>query len=406
MSRPMVELELSPIDEVIVAFRNGAMVIMVDDADRENEGDLVMATEKLTPEAVSFMMSHGRGLICVSINADCAKALNLPLQVLNNNSLFQTPFAISVDAVSVGQYGVTASARCETMRAMVAIGAEAPDFVSPGHVFPLIAHASGTIGRQGQTEGSYDLARIAGLEPSGVICEILSPDGTMMRGAELAAYAKEHNLLVTSVEEVMRYRIQKEVLVRCTAQSVQTTEYGECRVLVFQDEVEDKEHLMLLFGDDRQIRNRDVLVRVHSECLTGDVFGSRRCDCGPQLDEAMRLIASEGAGVLIYLRQEGRGIGLLNKLKAYSLQDEGLDTVEANLHLGFPADKRDFLVAAKMLRSQGINSIRLATNNPEKVQALTDCGIGVVERLPVVAPHDEHSASYLETKRNKFGHWL
>jgi 3,4-dihydroxy 2-butanone 4-phosphate synthase / GTP cyclohydrolase II len=402
----MHELELSPIEDVIAAFRAGAMVVMVDDADRENEGDLVIATEKLTPEAVSFMMSHGRGLICVSINAECAKALNLPLQVLNNNSLFQTPFAISVDAASVMPYGVTASSRCETMLGMVAKDAKAIDFVSPGHVFPLIAHASGTIGRQGQTEGSYDLARIAGLAPSGVICEILSPDGTMMRGKELAAYSKEHGLLVTSVEEVMRYRIQKEVLVRCTSESVQETEYGKCRVVVFQDEVEDKEHLMLIFGEDEQLVAGNTMVRVHSECLTGDVFGSRRCDCGAQLDEAMRLIAAEGVGILLYLRQEGRGIGLLNKLKAYSLQDEGLDTVEANLKLGFPADKRDFLVAAKMLKSKGIESIRLATNNPEKVQALSDCGVTVTERVPVVAPHDEHSAGYLETKRSKFGHWL
>jgi 3,4-dihydroxy 2-butanone 4-phosphate synthase/GTP cyclohydrolase II len=402
----MQELQLSPIEAVIEAFRAGEMVVMVDDADRENEGDLVIATEKLTPEAVSFMMSHGRGLICVSINAEKAKALNLPLQVLNNNSLFQTPFAISVDAVSVVPYGVTASSRCETMMTMVTESAKAADFVSPGHVFPLIAHASGTIGRQGQTEGSYDLARIAGLEPSGVICEILSPDGSMMRGAELAAYAKEHGILVTSVEEVMRYRIQKEVLVRCTAESIQETEYGNCRVCVFQDEVEDKEHLMLIFGDDTQLDVGNVLVRVHSECLTGDVFGSRRCDCGPQLDEAMRLISTEGVGILIYLRQEGRGIGLLNKLKAYSLQDEGFDTVEANLKLGFPADRRNFLVAAKMLKSRGVTTIRLATNNPEKVQTLTDCGLIVTERVPVVAPHDEHSAGYLETKRSKFGHWL
>lgn len=398
------DIRLSPMADVISAFREGKMIVMVDDPDRENEGDLVVATEKVTAETLSAMMNQARGLICVSIDSERARRLNLPLQVLNNNSLFQTPFTISVDHRDVRPNGVEARARAQTMQRLIADDAVADEFVSPGHVFPLIAHASGTLGRQGQTEGSYDLARLAGLIPSGIICEILNLDGTMMRGKELNEFAEAHGYPVTSVEEIIQHRIQNEILVRCVSETRRATDYGLFDVYVFLDELEGKEHMLLTYGDWNQNQDEALLVRVHSECLTGDVFGSRRCDCGPQLDQAMKQIVEKGSGILIYLRQEGRGIGLLNKLKAYALQDQGMDTVEANLHLGFPADKRDFAVAARMLEVMGVSRVRLMTNNPEKVRTLGKFGVSVVERVAVIAPPDENAAAYLQTKKTKLGH--
>lgn len=399
------DIQLSPMEDVIAAFKQGEMVVMVDDPDRENEGDLVIATECVTPQAISDMMHQARGLICVSIDSERAERLNIPLQVLNNNSLFQTPFTISIDHEAVAPSGVEAAARAHTMKRLIAADATAEEFSSPGHVFPLIAHSSGTLGRQGQTEGSYDLARLAGLEASGIICEILNEDGTMMRGQDLNRFAEKYGYPVTSVEAIVQYRVTNEILVRCVSESVQETHYGEFTVFVFHDEQARKEHLLLAYGD---IRNADkpLLTRVHSECLTGDVFGSRRCDCGPQLDQAMQSIVEEGAGLLLYLRQEGRGIGLLNKLKAYALQDQGMDTVEANLHLGFPADSRDFAVAARMLGILSVDNVRLMTNNPEKVKALETFGISVDSRVSVRVAPDEHSEAYLKTKKDKLGHLL
>lgn len=398
---------IAPFDEVVKRFRAGEMVIIVDDADRENEGDITIATECITSEQVSFMMREARGLICVTIAPELAAKLNLPLQVINNNSPFNTPFAVSVDHRSVGALGVTAEARATTMRKLIEPGASMSDFVSPGHVFPLVANPAGVIGRQGQTEGSYDLARIAGLAPSGIICEILNPDGTMARGAHLQEFAQKHNLLITSIEEIMRYRVNEEILVRPVSKRDLETDYGMFTTHVFQDDVDGKEHLALVRGELARFDPvKGPLVRIHSECLTGDVFGSRRCDCGAQLDHAMRRIVAEEAGVVLYLRQEGRGIGLANKLRAYELQDRGRDTVDANLELGFAADSRDFAVAAKILGGFGLKKIRLLTNNPQKFKQLSTFGIDITERIPVVVPEDEYSKGYLETKRTRMGHWL
>lgn len=400
-------LPIAPFAEVVARYRAGEMVIIVDDVDRENEGDIAIATECITPQAMMFMMQEARGLICVTISVELAERLQLPLQVINNNSPFNTPFAVSIDHRSVGMAGVTSSARATTMQRLVEPGATAADFVSPGHVFPLVAHPAGVIGRQGQTEGSYDLARIAGRTPSGVICEILNPDGTMARGAALAQFAAQHGLLITSIEEIVRYRVNEEVLVREVSRRALSTDYGVFETRVFQDDVDGKEHLVLVRGDPSAwTDSRGPLVRIHSECLTGDVFGSRRCDCGAQLDHAMQLIAGEEAGIVLYLRQEGRGIGLANKLRAYELQDRGRDTVDANLELGFAADSRDFAVAAKILSGFGLGRIRLLTNNPRKFDQLSTFGIEITERVPVVVPVDEYSKGYIDTKRRRLGHWL
>lgn len=393
--------------DVVADFRAGKPVIMVDDAERENEGDIVLATEAVTADLVNFMLREARGLVCVSVSVELAERLNLPLQVLNNNSPFNTPFTISIDHASVARSGVTAASRALTMQKLLDPAAQPEDFVSPGHVFPLIANPAGVIGRQGQTEGSYDLARIAGFQASGIVCEILNPDGTMARGAELDAFARRFNLKTTSVEEIIKYRVREEILIRAVAEEDAHTDFGPCRTFVFQDDVAGKEHLVLRFGPESRLREPGgALVRIHSECLTGDVFGSRRCDCGAQLHESMRQIVENGSGLILYLRQEGRGIGLTNKLRAYALQDQGHDTVEANLKLGFAPDLRDFAVAAKLLDSFGVHSVRLLTNNPDKVSTLERFGITITERRPVVVPHDEHSASYLEAKRTKLGHWL
>ena len=399
-----VGVELSPFSDIISDIQAGKMVILVDDADRENEGDITIATDCLTAESVTFMNRYARGLICVSIGQEVARKLSVPLQVTNNQSPFHTPFGVSLDHRDVAESGVTAAARAFTMRRLVNPEAGSAEFVTPGHVFPLIANPSGVLGRQGQTEGSYDLARIAGFSPSGVICEILNDDGTVAKGAELVAFARTHGLRIGSVEQIIRYRINHEVFVRETARSVLQTEVGPFETIVFEDDVSGKEHLALMCGDVRG--ERAPLVRIHSECLTGDVLGSRRCDCGPQLHQALQRMRVDGAGVLLYLRQEGRGIGLSNKLKAYALQDEGHDTVEANLQLGFPADLRDFAVAAKILQSLEVPRVRLLTNNPEKLETVSRLGVEVTERVPLAIPADAYNAYYLSTKREKLGHLL
>ena len=398
---------LSPFEDVLSDFRAGKMVIICDDADRENEGDLALATDVVTPDAVAFMVREARGLVCVTISEEVAARLNLPLQVLNNNSPFQTPFTISIDHREVSAEGVTATSRAYTMKKLIEETSTAEDFVAPGNVFPLIANPAGVLARQGQTEGSYDLARLAGFSSSGIICEILNPDGTMARGDSLAAFARQHNLKVTSVREILRYRIRGEVVVRNTAESLLDTEYGKFRTFVFRDDVDGREHLALTYGDLRKpLLGKGPLVRIHSECLTGDVFGSLRCDCGDQLSLAMREIVREGAGILLYLRQEGRGIGLGNKIRAYELQDQGHDTVDANLKLGFPADQRDFAVAANILEFFGVNKVRLLTNNPQKLDTLVRCGIEISERIPVLVAPTSHSQGYLDAKREKLGHLL
>lgn len=400
-------ISVDPIDQVIERFRKGGVVIIVDDADRENEGDLVIATEAVTAESLAFMMNEGRGLICISLSVDVAQRLNLPLQVLNNNSPFQTPFAISVDHRDVVPYGVSAKSRAKTMRRLIDPSALPEEFVSPGHVFPLIANEAGVMGRQGQTEGAYDLARLAGLAASGIVCEILNLDGTMTRGAALVEYAKRHDLPVTSVAEIRKYRSHHEIAVRQISSSVVQTDFGEFHAFIYVDDVGGKEHLALVRGDISSVpASYAPLVRLHSECLTGDVFGSRRCDCGKQLDGAMELIVDEGVGIVLYLRQEGRGIGLENKVRAYELQDQGLDTVEANVQLGFAPDERDFAVGAHMLQDLGITKIRLITNNPRKEATLSAFGISIVERVPMITAQDPLNQAYLITKRDKLGHVL
>ncbi|MEY4700431.1 MAG: hypothetical protein RL326_618, partial [Pseudomonadota bacterium] len=401
------ELPLDPFDQVVAAFGAGKPVVLVDDADRENEGDVVVATEAVTPDTLVFLMEHARGLICISISDETARRLELPLQVTTNNSPYQTPFAVSIDALDVVPNGVTARGRARTMRKLLDPSAGPRDFVVPGHVFPLIANPAGVFARAGHTEGVFDLARITGKEPSGILCEILNQDGTMARGSSLVEFARRHGLLITSIEAIKHYRAQHETSVRVIAARDVDTDYGTWRAHVFADDAANKQHVAMVRGDLERITTQGVpLVRIHSECLTGDVFGSRRCDCGPQLDGAMRLIAADEFGVVLYLRQEGRGIGLENKVKAYALQDQGLDTVEANLELGFEADERNFSVAAHMLRALGITEIRLMTNNPVKAATMGRLGITVRERVPMIPEPDPCSRSYLATKRDKLGHLL
>lgn len=393
------------VNTALSALQSGRSVILTDDVDRENEGDLVVAADKVTPEAIGFMSRHARGLVCVSLDQSVAERLDLPLQTLNNNSLYQTPFAMSVDARGLAEDAVTYRGRCQTIRRLVDPSSGPEDFDCPGHVFPLIAHPAGVFGRNGQTEGSYDLARLAGFTPAAVICEVLGLDGDPLRGAALQAFAKEHMLPSLSVRDVARYRLLSEVHVRKVGEESLDTDFGPFKVEVFHDSADLKEHLLLSRGSIAGVAD-PLLLRLHSECLTGDVFGSRRCDCGSQLSQAMEMIAREGRGALLYLRQEGRGIGLRNKLRAYALQDLGQDTVEANQALGFPPDQRNFIVAARVLALTGVASVRLLTNNPDKVAGLEAMGIKVVERIAIVAPEDEYTEAYLSTKRSKLGHIL
>jgi len=401
------ELVLDNFNDILADIRDGKPVVVVDSADRENEGDIILATEKVTPDIVAFLTREARGLICVSISAEVSERLRLPLQVINNNSPFQTPFAINIDHRDVGANGVTAEGRARTMRALIEPGAQAHNFVSPGHVFPLIANSAGVLGRPGHTEGAYDLARLAGLSPSGILCEVLDPDGTMSRGDRLQAFAVRHGLKITSIQAIREYRAFHEVAVRQLSESDVETDYGVFHATVFVEDAGLKEHIAMVRGEiSKMPASYAPLVRLHSECLTGDVFGSRRCDCGRQLDGAMKLITEEGAGLILYLRQEGRGIGLENKIRAYALQDQGLDTVEANVHLGFDPDERDFAVGAHMLLAMGIRAVRLITNNPAKAVALSRFGIAVVERIPMLVDPDPYSEAYLRTKREKLGHLL
>jgi 3,4-dihydroxy 2-butanone 4-phosphate synthase/GTP cyclohydrolase II len=400
-------IALDPFEDVLAEFRVGRPVVVIDDAERENEGDVVIATDAITPEVVAFLMREARGLICVSISREVAERIQLPFQAVSNNSPFQTPFTVSVDAREVGAFGVTAAGRVATMKKLLEPTATSEDFLSSGHVFPLVAHDAGVIARQGHTEGSFDLARICGFSHSGVLCEILNPDGSMCRGAALQSFASKHRLKITSIGSIQEYRALNEISVRALGVKDVETSHGFFKAHIFADDVEGKEHIALVRGDLKGMPSSYApLVRVHSECLTGDVFGSRRCDCGLQLDGALKVIADEGAGIILYLRQEGRGIGLENKIKAYQLQEQGLDTVEANLQLGFEADERSFAVAAHMLLSLGVQSIRLITNNPRKSKELEAWGVAVAARVPTVVSDDPCSARYLQTKREKLGHLL
>jgi 3,4-dihydroxy 2-butanone 4-phosphate synthase/GTP cyclohydrolase II len=392
------------IENAIAAIRAGQMVIVVDDEDRENEGDLNIAAEKITPEAINFMARYGRGLICLAMTPERLDALEVPLMVVQNSSRFETAFCVSIEAKVGTSTGISAADRAATVRAAIDPSTKPADLVRPGHVFPLRARSAGVLVRAGQTEAAVDLARLAGLHPSGVICEIMNKDGSMARVPQLSRFARRHNMLLITVADLITYRMRMESLVKCVASTNLPTEYGEFRLHAFENQIDKQTHVALVCGDVGD--GRDILVRVHSQCLTGDVLRSARCDCGAQLDEAMRRIATEGRGVLLYLNQEGRGIGLANKIRAYHLQDEGLDTVEANERLGFKADQRDYGIGVQILRGLGVRSMRLLSNNPRKLIAIEGYGLSVTKWLPLEIPASASTLRYLTTKRNKLGHVL
>ncbi len=397
-------MPVSRIEDALKDLREGKMIILVDDEDRENEGDLTMAAEMVTPEAINFMAKHGRGLICLSLDHTMVERLQLPLMVQDNRSPFKTAFTVSIEARHGVTTGISAADRAQTVLAAVADDARPEDLVQPGHVFPLRARRGGVLFRTGQTEGSVDLARLAGLKPAGVICEVMNDDGTMARMPDLEKFAEEHDLKIATVADIIEYRMRNESFVHQAAETVLPTPFGEFRAVAFVNDIDDYEHMALIKGDIEP--DKDVLVRVHSQCLTGDVFGSYRCDCGSQLEKAMERVEQEGLGVILYLQQEGRGIGLANKLKAYALQDQGRDTVEANEELGFKPDLRDYGVGAQILVSLGVKRMRLMTNNPKKLKGLEGYGLEVTGREPLECEPRPENMKYLMTKCQKLGHLM
>jgi 3,4-dihydroxy 2-butanone 4-phosphate synthase/GTP cyclohydrolase II len=393
-----------PIESVLADLRRGRMVIVVDDADRENEGDLVMAAQHVTAQSVNFMAKHGRGLICVPTTGERLKQLGIERMVEQNRESFRTDFQVSVDAARGITTGISAADRARTIQVMADPTAVPEDLVQPGHVFPLRAKPGGVLQRAGHTEAAVDLARLAGARPVGVICEIMSDDGTMARLPELRRFARRHRLKICSIEDLIQYRRTREKLVERVEVVKMPTDYGEFDLYLYKSHTDGQHHVALVKGD---VAGRPgVLVRVHSECLTGDVFGSRRCDCGPQLHQAMRQVSDAGRGVILYMRQEGRGIGLGPKIKAYKLQEQGLDTVEANLRLGYPMDLREYGLGAQILCDLGLKTIRLLTNNPKKVVGLQGYGLEIIEQVPIRVKPNPHNARYLRTKRTKLGHLL
>lgn len=397
--------KFNTIDEAVDDLAAGKMVILVDDEDRENEGDLCMAAEKVTPEAINFMARFGRGLICLSLSPERICELKLPMMTDENTSSFGTAFTVSIEAKKGVTTGISAADRATTILTAINPATKPEDLAKPGHVFPLRARPGGVLQRAGQTEGSVDLSKLAGLYPAGVICEIMSEDGTMARVPELMEFSKRHNLKIVTVKDLIRYRMRTERFVHRVSTTKLPTDFGgEFTVIAYSNDVDSNVHIALIKGE---IKNEDeVLVRVHSECLTGDTFGSRRCDCGEQLHRAMQMINEQGKGVILYMRQEGRGIGLVNKLKAYELQDKGLDTVEANIKLGFKADLRDYGIGAQILVDLGVRKMRLMTNNPKKIVGLEGYGLKVIERVPVETRAHEKNLFYLKTKKKKLGHIL
>ncbi len=398
-------MPISRVEKAIEEIKKGRMVILSDNEDRENEGDLTMAAEKVTPAAINFMAKYGRGLICLSLVDEVCRQLDLPMMVQENTSSFQTAFTVSVDAAKGTTTGISAADRARTILAAVADDAGPQDLVRPGHIFPLRAMPGGVLRRTGQTEGSVDLCRLAGLKPAGIICEIMNDDGTMARMPELKKFAKKHKIHIVTVADIIKYLLAKESLVKRMVETNLPSKYGgDFKMIIYENVVDSHHHIALARGEWKP--NEEVMVRVHSECLTGDALGSMRCDCGDQLENAMQMIAGEGRGVIVYMRQEGRGIGFLNKMKAYVLQDEGRDTVEANEELGFDVDLRDYGIGAQILRDLGIKKIKLLTNNPKKIIGLEGYGLEITKRVPIVTEPKPQNVKYLSTKQKRMGHLL
>jgi len=394
----------SSIADAIEDVKQGKMIVIVDDEDRENEGDLMIAAEKCTPEAINFMAKYGRGLICLTLTEQRTAQLGLPMMVRENQAQLGTPFTVSIDAKKDITTCISAADRAKTIEVTMDPEATQYDLVMPGHIFPLRAKDGGVLVRAGQTEGSVDMARLAGLKPAGVICEIMNDDGTMARVPELSKFARKHKIKMITIKDLMKYRLNSEALVEEVAETQLPTDFGEFKAVAFRNTLIDQVHIALVKGEITP--DRPTLVRVHSQCLTGDVFGSHRCDCGEQLAQALNMIEKEGHGVLLYLYQEGRGIGILNKLKAYALQDQGHDTVQANAELGFKPDLRDYGIGAQILRALGLGKIRIMSNNPRKIVGLEAYGLDMVERVPIEVQPKKHNIKYLKTKQDKMGHLI